>query len=126
MKRIFQKAFCLGFALSMGTILPGFAETIICSKKIEAFDPTNPTQISGYFEAGTSLNVQEFIDSEKKYRVSFKSPDGKEIFALCKSEDLGKNEPVSPQILALTEDPKWPAVFRSLLKLDSNLWNLVS
>jgi len=100
------------------------AETIICSQRIEAFDSENPSQILGYFDANSSLELEEFVASAKMYRVRYKTPDGKEIVALCKPEALGKNVPLSPRMTTYAEDSSLPPLFQQLLKLDSALWSI--
>lgn len=89
MTRVFNGiVWVAGFALVCAA-----GETFQCTQKIEAYDPGQPDKQLGFFEASSSLEIEDYVPEAKMYRVLYKTPDGKEIRALCRPESLGKTAP---------------------------------
>lgn len=114
--------FILGLACLLSSN-PLAAETVVTTSKIAAYDCNNPTMLVGYFDPQTSLEVRDYLPEAKMYKVIFRSPDGKEVSALCQPQSLGKAAPVSSEIQKYTENDSFPPVFQSILKLEPTLWS---
>ena len=119
------------------------AETFQCIKKIDAFDPADPTRQIGIFQPQSALEIEEFAPAAKMYRVFFKAPDGTEVHALCRPEDLGKTSPppagenaaepttetpsapLSPNSSSQIspQNSSQPPIFTAVTQLDPSLWD---
>ena len=123
------------------------AETLQITQQIVAFDPSDPKRQIGYFQAKSALEIEEFVPSAKMYRVKFKTPDGTEIRALCRPEDLGKTVPLPEKMETPRQEEKNtgapgfdqkpspqptvfgfrssspPPIFASIIQLDPALWD---
>jgi hypothetical protein len=91
MKRIL--AIAIGMLTCTAPVRAG--EAFQCKQAVEAYDVKNPDQLMGRFEASTNLEIEDYVASAKMFRVLYKSPDGKEVRALCRPDALGKKPPES-------------------------------
>lgn len=80
----------IGIGVLLGAALQ--AETFRCSKGVPAYDPANSWKTIGTFNAGSELELGESVDAQGMVAVSFRTPDGKVIQALCQAEDVGKGK----------------------------------
>jgi hypothetical protein len=89
----------------------------------------------GYFEPQSSLEVLEWNATRSLYLVSFKLPDGGEVRALCRPEDIGREPPQdssAAQPVSRSENPKSdspegpakPRLFDQIEKRDAKLWEM--
>jgi hypothetical protein len=63
---------------------------VICTRDVDAYNPTNSLQLIGKFHKDTQLTIGSKDVLSGKYYVFYDQPNGKKITALCKAEDLGK------------------------------------
>ena len=81
-------------------------ETFVCTEKIEAYDCNDPTRLIGYFTSKSSLEIEEFVATNKMYRVNFQTPDGTRVQALCYPKALGKDVPQAEDAVKPVPIPK--------------------
>lgn len=62
----------------------------ICVGAVEAFDPADPKQLLGKFEAGSKLVLGTVNPGSEMIPVTFQPPSGAAIHAVCKARDLGR------------------------------------
>lgn len=138
MPRISSKTFrsialcLLASCLSFFSLLAG--EQIECKNRIEAFDAAEPSRLLGYFDAKSKLELGEYLPSAKMFAVKFIAPDGTEVNAFCKPEDLGKAAPTN-EASAKSSAPKetlpaagsdTPQIFEAIQAFDPTLWETTS
>lgn len=66
------------------------AEFHVCQSEVQAFDPANPQKQIGTFAANTMLEITGPATADGMVPVSFKTPKGDVINALCKKDDIYK------------------------------------
>ncbi|MCC7517842.1 MAG: C39 family peptidase [Verrucomicrobiae bacterium] len=82
----------LAFALS--ALLAGFAgsgrcaETVVCERPVEAFDPADSSRRIGRFDPATTLEIEGSTEERRMLRVLWRAPDGRQVRALCRAADL--------------------------------------
>jgi len=125
-------------------------ETFVCTEKIEAYDCNDPARLIGYFGPKSALEIEEFVATNKMYRVSFQTPDGTKIQALCHLKALGKDvlkvedavkpaptpkpteepaeEPRPRRKLKQDAPPETtpPPIFQSLIAFEPSIWETPS
>ena len=74
---------------SAGVALTTHPGVVVCTRDIDAFNPSNPPQILGKFRKGTVLAVVAKDAASGKISVAYRQPDGKVIRALCRPLDIG-------------------------------------
>jgi dienelactone hydrolase len=96
MLQLFKIQICLFFLiLFSGTAFSN--EPFTCSKSTPAYDLKNPVKQIGAFLEGTKLELLGPPDSRNLVHVIFRSPDGKEVHALCRAEDVTKPVQTKPE-----------------------------
>ncbi len=60
----------------------------VCSKDIDAYKPSKPTERVGKFLKGSKLKIGPVDPVSGMYRVQYQPPVGKEIQALCRRGDI--------------------------------------
>ncbi len=61
---------------------------VVCKADVDAFNLADPKQSLGKFLAGSSLTLESKHPDSGMWVVVFKQPDGSEVRALCRPEDL--------------------------------------
>lgn len=84
---------------------------LVCPRDVEAFDPAAPDKTLGYFTKGTEIKVGADSGTPGMKNVVFQQPDGSVIQALCKADDLTKEEqpaivPLEKKKQTIIEKPK--------------------
>lgn len=87
-----MRAFCFGAVVVLLFGMPHslLGENVTLTGKTAAYSVENPSSLQGYFNPGSDVEIEEYVKTAGMYRVRFKLPDGNEIIALCRPEDLGK------------------------------------
>jgi hypothetical protein len=112
-------------------------ETYQCTKSVDAYSLKDPTQQVGSFAAQTTLEIGEYVESAKMFRVLYKGKDGSEMEVYCKPDDLGRKPPAEtprpgftgvgggdkPKTSGSVEaDPREPPFFGSLRQFQRDVW----
>jgi hypothetical protein len=106
------------------------ADTVNCVRPVEAFDPADPSRLIGHFDPPTTLEIEGAAMEGRMLRVLYRSPDGKQVRALCKAADLGV-EVVPPEAPkgaagAGSEGPVEAPVLRALREFSPSAWETAS
>jgi hypothetical protein len=79
--------------------------TFVCTQSVDAFDPAQPSQQIGSFQAGSVLKLGNADAASGKIAVAFQGKNGNVIRALCRPEDVGKQATAT----AVAQPPAAPA-----------------
>jgi len=84
-----------------------------CPSQVTAYDPTTPSKVLGYFQAGSQLKLSDQVNPAGMVLVTYQDPKGPLITAMCYAADVGlgpPRPPAQPQPEApkapILEDPK--------------------
>jgi hypothetical protein len=141
MKILWSNGMMIGLAMVLGLLSLSanvFGRSVTLQDKVEAFNPSNPAQLMGYFEPGSVVEVGVLDPVSNMVRVTFTPPGGSPIVALCKSGAINAGETsqtaagnsasdtpdATGQALARKINKESPPLFQALMGLQPTLWNL--
>ncbi|MBI4026773.1 MAG: hypothetical protein HY360_17450 [Verrucomicrobia bacterium] len=64
--------------------------TVVCKQDVEAFNVSDPKQALGKFLAGSLLTIESRHAASGMMLVVYKQPNGTDVRALCRAEDLNR------------------------------------
>jgi len=76
------------------------AEPYTLTQDTVAFNPAKPTEALGQFKSGSKIEIGKNADVPGMVHVSYMTPDGQFVMALCRAEDVGKAPPSGKPAIA--------------------------
>lgn len=63
---------------------------VICNHDLDVYDPAHPTKLLGKFLKGSVIHLSSMDPVTGMIPVIYKQPNGSDIRALCRAEDVGR------------------------------------